>query len=207
MSRLLHIAASPMDELSFSGRVADSFLEAYRLAHPEDEIEQLNIWQADLPIFDGSGVRARFKSTRGLPLEQPEADAWQQVLTAVNHFKQFDKYLISTPMWNFGIPWRLKQYIDLLAHPGLTFSYSPDTGYAGLLNGKRAAVICARGGAYPEGTPAASYDFQKPYLALFLNFVGITDQQFLMVEPTMGVDTEQLLADARTQARALAGRF
>ncbi len=207
MARLLYIEASPMDDLSFSSQVAKSFLEAYQASHPQDTVDTLNIWEQELPEFDGAGVRARFKSSRSIPLEPAEKTIWDQVLARVAAFKSYDKYLISVPMWNFGIPWKLKQYFDLLAHPGLTFSFSPETGYAGLVTGKKATVICARGGAYPAGSPGAAFDFQLPYLQTFLGFIGITDQQHLMVEPTMGADAATLLQAKQQEARKTAEQF
>ena len=207
MARLLYIEASPMDDLSFSSQVAKSFLEAYQVSHPQDTVDTLNIWEQELPEFDGAGVRARFKSSRSIPLEPAEKTIWDQVLARVAAFKSYDKYLISVPMWNFGIPWKLKQYFDLLAHPGLTFSFSPETGYAGLVTGKKATVICARGGAYPAGSPGTAFDFQLPYLQTFLGFIGITDQQHLMVEPTMGADAATLLQAKQQEARKTAEQF
>ena len=56
------------------------------------------------------------------------------------HFKSADKYVFSLPMWNFGIPYKLKHFIDVLVQPGLTFSFSPETGYKGLVTGKPAVV-------------------------------------------------------------------
>ena len=207
MTWLLHIEASPMGEYSFSSRVAAAFLAAYRQAHPQDTVEVLNIWQAELPVFDGEGVRARYKTGRGQPRDPAEEEAWRRVCGVVEHFKGFDKYLLSTPMWNFGLPWRLKQYVDLLAHPGLTFAYSPEQGYSGLVTGRKAALICARGGAYPVGTAGAAYDFQKPYLETFLGFIGITAVTTITVEPTMGPDAEQMLAERQDEARMLAAGF
>lgn len=207
MARLLFIEASPMGDLSFSSRVADRFLEEYRRVNPDDLIETLNIWDAALPVFDGQGVRARYKTTRNLPLEADEAAAWQQVKVTIEHFKSFDKYLLSVPMWNFSLPWRLKQYFDLLAHPGLTFSFSPESGYCGLVTGKKAALICARGGAYPPDSPGAAWDFQRPYLLQFLGFIGIADVTQIMVEPTMGGSPDELLAAKQAEACQLATQF
>ena len=207
MSRLLHIAASPMDDLSYSNRVADRFIEVYRQSHPADQLETLNIWTAALPGFDGFGVRARYKAGRSQSMEPDEAAAWQHVKETVEQFKGFDKYLFSVPMWNFSIPWRLKQYLDLLAHPGLTFSFSPETGYTGLVTGKKAALICARGGAYPPDSPAAAWDFQKPYLKTFLGFIGITDLTEVTIEPTMGATADAVLAEKQAEAERLALAF
>ena len=65
-------------------------------------------------------------------------------------------------MWNFGVPYKLKHYIDVITQPGLSFSFSPETGYTGLVTGKPAAVIYARGGEYSSSEAAARMDFQKP---------------------------------------------
>lgn len=207
MTRLLHIEASPMGEYSFSSRVAEAFLAAYRQTHPDDAVEVLNIWHAELPVFDGEGVRARYKLTRGQACDGAEQAAWDKVSGVVEHFKRFDKYLLSVPMWNFSIPWRLKQYIDLLVHPGLTFSFSPENGYSGLVTGRKAALICARGGAYPVGTAGAAYDFQKPYLETFLGFIGISEVSSITVEPVMGPGAEQMLVERQDEARILAANF
>ena len=33
-----------------------------------------------------------------------------------------ERVLISTPMWNFGIPYKLKHWLDIINQPGLTAS-------------------------------------------------------------------------------------
>ena len=54
----------------------------------------------------------------------------------IERFKGADKYLFSLPMWNFGIPYKLKHYIDVLVQPTYTFSFSPKEGYKGLVTRK-----------------------------------------------------------------------
>ena len=46
----------------------------------------------------------------------------------------------------------MKHLIDVIVQPGLTFSFSPTEGYKGLVTGKKAAAVYARGGAYGPGT-------------------------------------------------------
>ncbi len=100
--------------------------------------------------------------------------AWGAVTVIADRFKSADKYVFSLPMWNFSIPYKLKHYIDLLVQPGLTFSFSPDKGYSGLVTGKSAVAIYARAGAYGPGTGAEAYDDQSRYLKQVLGFIGIT---------------------------------
>jgi len=113
-------------------------------------------------------------------------------------------------MWNFSIPYRLKQYIDILAQPGHTFTVSEDGRYEGLVKDKRAAIVYSRGGAYPPGSDMQAFDFQTKYLELILNFMGVTDIHSVVVEPTLANGPEaaaQAKVKAVDQARKLAKEF
>ena len=126
-----------------------------------------------------------------------------------NRFNKADKYVFSLPMWNFGVPYKLKHYIDVITQPGLSFSFSPETGYSGLVTGKPAAVIYARGGEYSSSDDAVGMDFQRRYLELWLGFIGFTDVSTILVEPTLSdpSDVEKTLKKALDQANELAGQF
>src|SRR3974377_1843347 len=123
MAQLLHILASPPAQ-SYSTRGAKAFLYSYRQERPDDRIEVLDLFKADIPPFHAPQAKAKYAVIAGqTPRDEAEA-AWQPVVKTINHFKGFDKYVISSPMWNFGVPYRLKQYIDVLVQPSLTFAYS-----------------------------------------------------------------------------------
>ena len=98
---------------------------------------------------------------------------------------QADKYLFSVPMWNFGIPYPLKHYIDVITQPGLSFHFSPQYGYKGLVVDKPAVIIYARGGEYSSTTTVKALDYQKPYLEMWLSFIGFTDVRPILIEPTL----------------------
>jgi FMN-dependent NADH-azoreductase len=112
-------------------------------------------------------------------------------------------------MWNFGIPYKLKQYIDVIVQPTYTFSFSPKEGYKGLITGKKAAVVYARGGAYPPGSEGEASDLQKRYMELILGFIGFTEFTPIVVEPTLGKpeSVERTRAEAAARARSAAGAF
>lgn len=210
MARLLYIEASPRKQRSASIQVAREFLDAYRQSHPDDEVAVLDLWQTTLPPFDGAIIDAKYRILHGEPHTAAEKEAWRAVEEIIAHFKGFDKYLFSLPMWNFGLPYILKHYIDILAQPGYTFSYSPEKGYQGLVTGKPAALIYARGGAYQPGTPAEAMDYQKRYLEMILGFIGFTDFRPIVVEPTLMLGREEyakLVERQKAAARALAAAF
>ena len=197
MGKLLYIEASPRGERSRSSTVAKAFIEAYRKAHPGDTVEKVNVFDAKLATLDLPTLGAKYAVLHGKEPTTAELKRWKPVQAVMDQFKAADKYVISTPMWNFSIPYRLKHYIDLLVNPGQTFSYSPKEGYKGLVTGKPIMLVCARGGEYPEGTAGAALDMQTAYLKLVLGFIGFTDIRWILVEPTLaGPD----VADGKTRA-------
>lgn len=198
MSRLLYIQASPMREISYSRSVADAFVEAYRERNSGDEIETLDIFKMNLPAFDEMAAKAKYTILHGKQHSGEELAVWKAVEKVIEQFKSADKYVMAVPMWNFGIPYRLKQYIDVIVQPGYTFSFTPEEGYKGLVTGKPVLVVYARGGEYAEGSDSAAYDLQKRYMETVLGFVGFTDIRSIVVEPTLmgGPDTATAKRDA-----------
>lgn len=207
MSKLLYIQGSPREDRSHSRAVADAFIEAYLKAKPKDEIVTLDIFKMDLPAFDGLAIQAKYALLSGKNHSQEELAAWKPVAETIDQFKSADKYVIAVPMWNFGIPYRLKQYIDIIVQPGHTFSFTPEEGYKGLVTGKPVLAIYARGGEYAEGSDFAAYDLQKRYMEIVLGFIGFTDIRSIVIEPTLmgGPDTatakrESAIAEAKKMA-------
>jgi FMN-dependent NADH-azoreductase len=209
MAKLLYIEASPRKSRSKSIEVAKTFLDALRSAHPALEVDTLDLWSTELPRFDGSVVEAKYAILHGQPHTTEQAQAWRHVEDVIARFKAPDWYLFSLPMWNFGLPYVLKHYIDVLVQPGLTFSYSPSEGYSGLVTGKKAAAVYARGGAYGPGTGAGDYDLQSKALIGILVFIGITDLTNIFVEPTLAApgDVETTVAKAKELAAGAAKAF
>jgi FMN-dependent NADH-azoreductase len=209
MKKIMYIQASPMEELSYSTAVANAFVEAYKKAHSEDRIETLNLFKTQLPPFDGDVIRAKYAIMHGKPHTDEQKRAWAQVEKIIAEFKSADKYVFSVPMWNFGIPYKLKHFIDVVTQPGYTFSYSPQDGYKGLVTGKPVMVVYARGGEYQEGAPSGEHDLQKKYFDHALRFIGFTDIRSILVERTLyGPEAAASSRDAAVEeARKAAGQF
>ena len=198
MSRVLYIQASPRGKRSHCITVADAFVEAYKQKHPDDDIVTLNVFEASIPNFDGPAVQAKYTILHGKSHSKEELQAWKEVEKVIEQFTSADKYVLAVPMWNFSIPYRLKQYIDLMVQPGYTFSYSEDIGYQGLVVGKPMLVVYARGGEYPVGTEAEAFDLQTKYIELIFGFMGFEDICSVVVEPTLQGGPD--VAEARRQA-------
>jgi len=184
MSTLLSIQASPRGPRSASTEVASAFAESFRAAHPTNRIVPIDIWETSLPELNGDLLNAAYSHRCGIALSPAEHAAWIALMAIVEQFKSADCYLISVPMWNFSIPYKLKHYIDLIVHSGLTFSYSPDAGFRGLVTGKTLVLVYARGGAYLANPEMQQWDQQSVYLRQIFGFLGIEDIREIFIEPT-----------------------
>jgi FMN-dependent NADH-azoreductase len=209
MSHLLYVKASPTSDRSYAIAVADAFLDAYERFHPDDQVTSLDVFYDDLPEFGFEAVTAKYKIMHGKPHAENDKKVWDRIVDVINDFKAASKYVVAAPMWNFSIPYRLKQYIDILVQPGLTFMAKPDGTYEGLVKNKPMLLVCAQGGSYPSQTPAEAYDLQRRYLELIFGFIGFENIRSIIVDSTlMGPElAARSKAAAIDKARELATNF
>lgn len=185
MSKLFYVQSSPRGTDSFSIAAANAFIEAYRQNRPNDEIAAMNVFDKDLPPFDGKILDAKYAILHGKSPSADQQQEWGRVEGLIEEFKSFDKYVFAVPMWNFGIPYRLKQYLDILIQPGYTFRYTPEDGYIGLVEDRPVLIVYARGGSYPRGSEMEYLDFQMPYFKTVLNFIGLKNIEQVAIDLTL----------------------
>ena len=111
-------------------------------------------------------------------------------------------------MWNAGIPYILKQFIDVVSQPGMVFSFDPEHGYTGLVTGRKAAVVYTSA-VYGAGRPPSfGADFQAPYLRDWLHWAGIADVTEIAFRPNLATaDAETGRQSAHAAARDAAKTF
>ena len=202
MNKLLHISASPRGERSESLAIAATFLDTFRETHPEVAVETFDLWDGTLPEFGPDAAAAKMAVFAG---QAPQGAA------ATDTFRRFDAadgYLFSVPMWNAGVPYILKQFIDVVSQPGMVFAFDPRRGYTGLLTGKKAAVVYTSAVYGPGRGPAFGSDFQTPYLDDWLRWAGITDITEIHFRPNLATtDADTARRAAHAQARDAAKAF
>jgi FMN-dependent NADH-azoreductase len=207
MPNLLHIESSPRKRRSASLDVARAYLDAYRDAHPDHRIDVLDLWSVEMPEFDGDALDAKYADLSGTPFSEAQQQAWTSIRALAQRLHDADTLLFSVPLWNFSIPYKLKQFIDVVSQRNVLFSFD-ERGLTGLLKGKKAVAVYARGLDYSmdSSTPAHSFDFQRPFMEVWLRSVGVTDVESIVVEKTLlGPEVDETARQAaREQAVALA---
>ncbi|GIH99362.1 FMN-dependent NADH-azoreductase [Planobispora takensis] len=202
--RLLHISASPRGPQSASLAIAEEFLAAYRRTHPGAEIDRFDLWDGTLPAFGPEAAAAKMALFAG---QTPQGDAWDAAVRTFERFDSYDAYLFSVPMWNSGVPYVLKQFIDVVSQPGMVFGFDAETGYIPLLKDKKAAVVYTSAVWAPGLPPGFGADFQAPFFDGWLRWAGITDITDIRYHPTVTGDAELERKKALARAREVAAAF
>ena len=186
MTKLLFVHASPRKADSKAIQIAETYLESLHSNNPGLEVDTLDLWNVDLPVFDGNKVAAKMNVIVGQAQSQAQKTAWDQIVEIASRFISADRYLFAVPMWNGGIPYRLKHYIDLIHQPGLLWGLNPDTGYFGLLKDKH-ATLALTSGAYAQDFPSPAFgvDHHSTYLRDWLNQAGVTEIDELRFQPSL----------------------
>ena len=206
--KLLHISASPRGARSESLAIAGTFLDTVREVHPHLAVEAYDLWDGTLPPFGPDAAAAKMAVFAGADPQGDEARAWRAATGAFRRFAAADRYLFSVPMWNAGVPYILKQFIDVVSQPGLVFGFDPDQGYTGLLTGKKAAVIYTSAVYGPDRGRAFGADFQATYLNDWLRWAGIDDITEIHFRPNLATaDADAGRRAAHAQARDAAKLF
>ncbi len=181
-TRLLHVICTPRGLASNTARISNVLLESLLEAHDDLTVTTLDLFKADLPAVAGRNIESKYMLMTGQELDDVAQSSWKQIERTIEQFLEADVYLLTVPMWNLGIPYALKYYIDAIVQPGYLFRYNELGQAEGLVKGKKMICVTSRGGDYSSG-PLKAYDFVESYLRAIFGFCGITDMTFFNVQP------------------------
>lgn len=196
MQNVLIVHSSPNTKTSNSRLIGKQVEEKIRNQYPNANFVYRDLVEVNIPHIDPQTLDAlQSREQVGSPFAQLSLGLIQEV-------KDADIIVITSPMYNWGVPSNLKAWIDHISRPGYMFSYTA-TGTVGLLTDKKLILVTSAGGVYSQGY-LKSMDFLEPYLLQILNIFGIADIQIVRVEGTAIPDlSSQSLANAENEVLSL----
>jgi FMN-dependent NADH-azoreductase len=210
MKKVLYVEASPRKSRSASIEVATTFLEALKRNASVVEIDVMDLWSLPLPEFDGAALEAKYAGLEGRQRTPEQEGACQAINALGDRFKAANLLVFSVPMWNFGIPYKLKHLIDVVSQKDVLFTFD-ERGLNGMMTTTRAVCIYARGVAYTaeSGFAPEQWDHQRPFLEAWLRSVGVSTIDSILVEKTvLGPEPDRQSRDeACWKAQALAANL
>lgn len=200
---ILCLTSSPRLDTSYSSLVAMRVLRELRQVYPDATVTIRDLARNPLPHIDDDFVTAT-RSVAGPRTERQRAEM-ERSDALVDELIDADVVVIAASMINFGIPSTLKAWFDHVVRPGRTYRYTAN-GSQGLLRGRRAILVLARGGLYSAG-PLRVDEHDESYLRSVLSFMGITDVQTVLLEGmALGPEFAERAVDAAMRrAGAVAG--
>jgi FMN-dependent NADH-azoreductase len=210
-TRVLHIVCTSRGLASNTARVSSALLEAMRDEDETLDVTTLDLFRADLPSVAGRNIESKYRLMTGQALDDAAKESWGQIERTIEQFLDSDVYLLTVPMWNLGIPYVLKYYIDAIVQPGYLFRYTPEGTVEGLVRGKKMIVVVSSGSDYSSDF-MRGLNFVEPYLRAIFGFVGIADMTFIHAQ---GMDLspdvrkggqKAAIAEARQLARSATWR-
>ncbi len=193
--KLLRIDASSRIENSDSRKLADQFQQQWQKSNLNGKVIVRDIINQPIPHIHQKTIEGFYTPQEAFNEELTRATSLSNTL--ISELKETDVLLISTPMYNFGVPSALKAWIDHIVRINKTFGVSEEGSFFGMVKDVKAYILTTAGAVYATDEMKAS-NFLQPYLQTVLGLIGITDITFLPLEGTT-MDTvvfEQLKVDA-----------
>ncbi|OXM12986.1 FMN-dependent NADH-azoreductase [Paenibacillus herberti] len=207
MSNILFVKANDRPaEQAISVQMYNTFLDAYKSANPTDTVIELDLYTEILPFYGNTAITGMYKAAQGYELTAEEQTAVELVNKYVNQFLEADKVVFAFPLWNFAAPAPLVNYVGYLAQAGKTFRYTAE-GPQGLVTGKKAILLNARGGVYSEG-PMSEIEAAIRPLKGALGLFGIQAEELVIEGHNQFQDrTQEILRDGLDKVKAVAAAF
>ena len=193
MTQVLALKSSILGEYSSSSKLVDELVEKYKAQQADITLRDLSL--QPVPVLDGEIANA-LRAPEQLNEKQQDALALSDQL--ISELENADVLILAAPMYNFNISTQLKNWIDLIARAGKTFTYT-EQGPKGLITNTRAIVITTRGGMHKDQLS----DQQVPYLKTVLGFIGISEVEVVYAESlAMGPEIAQTSLDLASEQLA-----
>jgi FMN-dependent NADH-azoreductase len=201
---LFRLDASIRTEGSISRALADTVLDEWLTEHPGATVTRRDIGREPLPLVWPDAVTALMTPPE-VPRTPQQYAAKALASSLADEMLEADAYLLAIPLYNFGIPQHVKNWIDLLmTDPRVAYAPTP------WLAGRPAVLVESRGGGYGPGTPREGWDHATPWLLHILGdawglelSVAAAELTLAEVVPAMA-DLKELAAQSLADAHVTA---
>jgi FMN-dependent NADH-azoreductase len=195
MKDLLHLIVSPRAGRSHSRQLSNHFVSQWTTRFPDCRIVTRDLRETILPHVTEPWIAANFTA------REERSPAMHDEMRLANQLADeliaADALVISTPIYNFGLPSALAAWLAHIILPGRTVTTGRDDAgedvYMPLLNAPKPIWVCVTAGALGQepGGPLFSKNGVEPQLRNAFNFIGLHDLQFFYVAGRRALDAQK----------------
>lgn len=207
MTTILRIDASARTARSLSRALADRFTETWRELRPGDRVVRRDLGREPPPAISEAWIAAAFRA-------QGERTKKERALLAlsdrlIDELAAAEVLVLSTPMYNYGMPAALKAWFDQVIRIGRTFDFDlarGDRPLRPLLTGRTLVVLSSAGEfGFEPGELNGDAGHLLPHIRTCARYLGVEATHHVGIEYQEFADTrhEESKASALQAAGAL----
>lgn len=165
-------------------RLADHVLSGW-----EGPVREIRLMETEIGPTDEEYLLRRDRLAEAGDFEDP-------IFGPAKEFASADRILIAAPFWDLSFPAVLKQYLEKINVPGVTFRYTPEGIPAGLCRAEELVYVTTAGGTYVP--PEFGFGYVR---ALAENYYGIRNVRLVQAVglDLVGADPEKILRESMTE--------
>lgn len=184
MAVLLHIDASARKKRSISRALGESFRRQWLSERPEDKFIYRDVGSAPPAFISEAWIAAAFTPDDDRTDEQISLLELSDSL--IDELTEASVVVISTPMYNYGMPAALKAWVDQVVRFNKTFSFDLNRGDFPLeptLSGKVLVLLTSSGEfGFAEGGAREKMNHLGPHLRTVSKYFGIDELHEVNIE-------------------------
>ncbi|SPR92363.1 FMN-dependent NADH-azoreductase [Bacillus altitudinis] len=183
---------------SYSNKLQALFLEEFKERFPHDEPTILHLYGTDIPRIEKEqllGIWEKQASEQTLTPAEEKIAASSAALLA--QFKAHHRIVIVSPVHNFNVTSRMKDYIDNIFIARETFKYTEDGSVGLMTDDYRVLLLQASGSIFTNDNRYTPLEFSHHYLKeIFQNLMGFQQFHIVRAQGTAILEEETILTSA-----------
>lgn len=185
----------------YSIKLQQMFLKKFQVSFPNETVDLINLYGMEIPQLTTDELLGIWeKQAHHVALSAEEKRIFQINQDLIQQFKEHHRIVIVSPLHNFNVTSRMKDYIDniLIAHE--TFKYT-EAGSVGLMTDDyRVMLLQASGSIYTNNDRYTPLEFSRMYLqGIFQELMGFDKFSIVRAQglQTSGVDVNEAVNEAK----------
>ena len=184
MAALLHIDASARKTRSISRSLGTEFKNQWLSANAEDKFIYRDVGSTPPEFICESWIAAAFTPESDRTNEQTSLLAQSDLL--IDELSTANVIVISTPMYNYGMPAALKAWVDQVVRVNKTFSFDLNRGdfpLEPIFSGKALVLLTSCGEfGFGKGETREEMNHLAPHLQTISKYLGVDETYEIRVE-------------------------
>lgn len=155
-AKMLLFVNACMREESRTERLARMWLEQ----HGDEDVLELVLAKSDTPLLDEEQLATYSASVAAQNYADP-------MFHDAKQFAQADEVLVAAPFWNYSIPAKLHDYLELVCSQGVTFDIDETGNYVSLCRAQRLTFVTTADGAEVDALDDHAFGYLRTLATRF----------------------------------------